>query len=215
MSYELSKDFLHCIIRPRSVETQSTTFWLAQGSLTRMYSKRGGGMTWGSTPTRNCTAVPSSWTRKAEPHGAYGHQPDVSAPGPGCCCTFPWLTLGTFLPSSLLCCENESECWLTEEALVAPLTEGHRNCFGVRDLSGFSHKSWLRGSLDQSFLIGTGWELGPDQPVWWRAGLGMVECLLASLASIHQMPKVLPTPGWYTDHQKCLKTLSHLCRERQ
>ena len=43
----------------------------------------------------------------------------------------------------------------------------------------------------------------------------MVECLLASLASIHQMPKVLPTPGWYTDHQKCLQTLSHLCRERQ
>ena len=146
-----------------------------------MYSKRWGGLVWGSTPTRNCTPVPSSWTRKAEPHGAYGHQPNVSAPGPGCCCTFPWLTLGTFLPSSLLCCENESECWLTEEALVAPLTEGHRNCFGVRDLSGFSRKSWLRGSLDQSFSTWNWlrtWTWSSCVVKGWPGHGGMLTCIL-------------------------------------
>ena len=65
---------------------------------------------------------------------------------------FPWLTLGTFLPSSPLCCGNESEFWLTEKALVALLMEGHRNCFRVRDPSGFPYKSWSRGSLRSEFL---------------------------------------------------------------
>lgn len=116
-----------------------------------MHSKRLGGIIWGPTSTRNCTLVPSSWTRKAEPHGAYAPARHLSS-RPRMLLYFPWLTLGTFLPSSPLCCGNESEFWLTEEALVALLMEGHRNCFGVRDPSGFPHKSWSRGSLRSEFL---------------------------------------------------------------